>query len=270
MPDTVLVASRSDPASSNIADALIHEHGFERTSDAFEGTPIYVSKKAVLIFTQRELLFADHLDERFAPDAYIFLSKHRSESRIPTLTVHTTGNFTEDAPFGGRPLELGLSYPSLQKSLVRELVLAAGSLPEYDAVVETTHHGPTSLRSPILFAEIGPTEKEWRDEEAARVVAHALSRALSRNRFHGRVAIGLGGPHYSRKFTRVLAESEYAVATIAPKHVLPFVTQRVLAQMTLRSVEKVTYALLEWKGLGGEKERVLQLLPSTGLKVVQV
>jgi len=43
-----------------------------------------------------------------------------------------------------------------------------------------------------------------------------------------------------------------------------------LEQMIHRSIEEVTYALVDVKGLGKEKSRVLTLLDKSGIEVVKI
>ena len=47
-----------------------------------------------------EIVTPPNLDSYFNPQAYIFLSRHRAESGIASLTVHTTGNFKDEAILG--------------------------------------------------------------------------------------------------------------------------------------------------------------------------
>src|SRR5262245_66318603 len=80
--------------------------------------------KATLHVSHSDLLHREDLDEHFPEaSAFIFLSKHKSDSKIPTLTCHCTGNFG-DNPFGGNSRELGISFPSLQTSYLKALTAA--------------------------------------------------------------------------------------------------------------------------------------------------
>ena len=43
-----------------------------------------------------------------------------------------------------------------------------------------------------------------------------------------------------------------------------------LNQMIAKSIEKVTYIIVDWKGLGKEKDRIMKLVDNTGLEVLRV
>src|SRR5687767_11026915 len=114
------------------------------------------------------LLTLENINDRYPlADVFIFLSKHRSDSSIPTLTCHFTGNFSADNSYGGNPRQIAISYPSLQKGYLKAITAAAKQkVPEYEVIIEATHHGPTSLTKPVSFVEMGPSEKQWPDEHA--------------------------------------------------------------------------------------------------------
>ena len=55
------------------------------------------------------------------------------------------------------------------KSILMEMKrLAEQKGLKYDVTLEVTHHGPTELSVPSLYAEIGSTEIQWKDPEADR------------------------------------------------------------------------------------------------------
>lgn len=264
----LLVASRSDPAGRGMASYLIEAHGFERVEHELE---VYSNQMLDLLLAEQEALTLDWLDERFSPEYYVFLSRHRSESEIPTLTCHTTGNFSGSNEMGGRPKELAYTYPSLQKHYMRTLWKERPRLPEYQMVIEATHHGPTALSRPILFVEIGSSERQWNDRSAIAVVCEAVMEAIKTLRRYGDVVgIGLGGTHYPSKFNELLIDSEYALAAVASKHMLPHVDRSMLEQMISKSIEEVRYVFLDWKGLGKEKERLSNLVKELGLEIIKL
>ena len=43
-----------------------------------------------------------------------------------------------------------------------------------------------------------------------------------------------------------------------------------LNQMIAKSIEKVRYIIVDWKGLGKEKNRIMRLVENTGLEVLRV
>jgi D-aminoacyl-tRNA deacylase len=261
----LLVASKLDPAGYNMARCMIEKHGFRQ-----QNNNTYSNESATLFVVEENTLMLEWLDKEFSPSCYVFLSRHRSESAIPTLTCHTTGNFSDSNEMGGRPRELAYAYPSLQKHYMKTIFREMQRIPDYQLVMEATHHGPTSLAKPVLFIEIGSTEKEWNDHNAVSVVCDAVMNTIRTVKKYDSIGIGLGGTHYPSKFTDMLISSEHALASVASKHSLPYVDKNMIEQMIKKSVEEVKYALMDWKGLGKEKDRLNNIVIDMGLKVVKV
>ncbi|MHC1625487.1 MAG: D-aminoacyl-tRNA deacylase, partial [Methermicoccaceae archaeon] len=65
--------------------------------------------------------------------------------------------------------------------------------------LEATHHGPTDIKVPSLFVEIGSSEGEWDNEQAGKIVAQAILACDMPPEMS--VAIGLGGTHYPKRQT---------------------------------------------------------------------
>ncbi|MDG7020254.1 MAG: D-aminoacyl-tRNA deacylase, partial [Nitrososphaerota archaeon] len=192
------------------------------------------------------------------------------ESGIASLTAHTTGNFTSEARFGGAGRELGKSDPSLLKNYLAALWKRREDVKGYEITLEATHHGPTSLQKPVLFVELGSSERYWGDTRAAGVVASALVESLTDRQIWSKVGVAFGGTHYSEKFTRILIEDEIALAYVAPKYALGHLDEKTVGQMLQRSTAPVRYAVLDWKGLGPQKEKVVGLVRQFGLEEIRV
>jgi D-aminoacyl-tRNA deacylase len=274
-----LVASKQDLASMTMVDYLKNDKGFSITnsnnnalflqSEAYKNVNLFVSNK--------NLLYLEDLDDisfwksKDLLSSYIFLSKHVSESGIPTLTCHCTGNYA-DNPYGGNRREIAISYPYLQKQYLMQITNAKSSIPGYDIVIEATHHGPTSLKKPVLFIEIGSTEWQWIDRNATSFVCNCLLNIIG-NRLGKRcekVGIGLGGTHYPIKFNKLLLRSEFGLAAVATKYDLKSIDENMLKQMIAKSIEEVNYIVVDWKGLGKEKKRIMELVEDTGLNVLKI
>jgi D-aminoacyl-tRNA deacylase len=267
-----LVASKQDLASMTMANYLIHSKHFSvHDKNNSEEYTSEVYKKIKLHIAHENLLYIEELDTRYPHSkAFIFLSKHRSESKIPTLTCHCTGNYA-DNPYGGNSRELAISYPYLQKRYLKEINNSKPALSYYEIVIEASHHGPTSLKKPVLFIEIGSTERQWIDRNAASIVCNCLLRVLVNGLGKcEKVGICLGGTHYPSKFNTLLLESEFGLAAVAPRHNLESVDKDMLNQMIAKSIERVTHIIVDWKGLGKEKNRIMGLVEDTGLKVLRV
>jgi D-aminoacyl-tRNA deacylase len=219
-----------------------------------------------LVATDDELIHIKNIDKfEFPNNVLIFLSKHASKSKIPTLTSHFTGNFSTDKSLGGAAFEIGIAYPSFQKEYMKNLFSIRNNLPKYDLTIESSHHGPTSSSNPILFIEIGSSEEEWNNKETAKMVCDCLIQTIQNankkeNNEELEIAIGLGGNHYPQKFNNLILSSNVAFASIASKHNLRFINNEMLNQMWEKSIEKVTSIYIDKKGMGSEKNRILSLL----------
>ena len=269
-PATVIVSSTTDLASRTLASALVGSEGFTSTGVDLLGKAVYQKGSLLLAQFEGAIVEPPHLDEYFNPQAYIFLSRHSAESGVASLTAHTTGNFTSEARFGGAGRELGRSDPSLLKNYLAALWKRREDAKGYEITLEATHHGPTSLQKPVLFVELGSSEKYWGDTRAAGVVARALVESLTDRQIWSKVGVAFGGTHYSEKFTRILVEEEIALAYIAPKYALEHLDEKMVGQMLQRSTAPVRYAVLDWKGLGPQKEKVVGLVRQFGLEEVRV
>ncbi|MCP8321914.1 MAG: hypothetical protein H3Z52_13415 [archaeon] len=268
MKSLVIVSSSEDMASINIAKMLIEKFDFREGDEKFDGSLVFIKDNLKLIRVRKDLIFADYLD--FSTDAYIFISRHKSESKLPCLTAHFLGNFSDDNSYGGKPRELAYTCPSLCKEYIKQLWRLRELAPKYQIVIETMHHGPTSLTKPVIFVEIGSTENEWKDAKAGEIVAKALMNTINAMPRYDKVGVGFGGTHYSEKFTNFLIDSDFALGAIAPKYSLQFIDEEILSQMVEKCSQKVDYAILDWKGLGKEKARIVELAERANLKIVKI
>ena len=269
-PATVIVATTSDLASRTLSEAVIRDQGFDSTGISLLGKPVYQKGSLLLAHFEGPIVSPPDLDSYFNPQAYVFLSRHSAESGIASLTAHTTGNFSGEAKFGGAGGELGRGDAGLLKDYMMALWRRKEAVSDYQITLEATHHGPTSLSKPVLFVELGSTEKQWGDREAAKIVAESLIDALTHRQVWGKVAIGFGGTHYSEKFNEVVTTGGIAVSFIAPKYALDHVDERMVGQMIQRSTAPVKYALLDWKGLGPHKDKIAKLVSQFGLEAIRV
>ena len=232
--------------------------------------PVYQKDSFLLFFFDGRIVEPPDLDAYFNPQAYIFLSKHVAESGIPSLTAHTTGNFSDKAEVGGRPREMGRADPSLLKNYMLSLSKRKERVKGYELTMEATHHGPTSLLKPVLFVEIGSSEKNWSDEAAASVVADALMESLEERRIWERVAIGFGGTHYPGKFNDLLLQGDTALSFVVPKHALGDIDDGMMGEMLRKTSSPVRYAALDWKGLGPHKGKITALVEKFGLEMIRL
>jgi len=272
----LVVASEKDPASLNIKKQLLTNYRFSETTVRFQNNTTYAAKvddrDALLITLNRESVYAQDLTT-FFPEAelIVFVSRHSSLSGTPTLSVHTPGNLGR-ADLGGKPRQVSVSPGNAMREALKVMLKMRDEMQiKYEVSYEGTHHGP-SLNSPTMFAELGSSPEQWKDTTAAEVVAHAAMGAVLRFRsVSADTVLGIGGPHYNSKFTRMALESEVAFGHIVPKHSVSLLDAEILQQCVGRTLEKVESAVLDWKGIkGDDKPRVLEMLNETGLRIQKV
>ena len=256
----LLVAYQDDPAGHNMAKFLSKEMTLD--GDIFRG------KFYDLIVIPTPAISADWLEEKYDYDGFIFLSKHAAESGQLALTCHSTGNFSE-AKFGGNDRQVAIPHPNLQKAYLQTLKKNQSNFSEFQITIEATHHGPTALKKPSIFIEIGTTEKQWTDETLCNSVAALVHQVMSNSIKENPVAICFGGTHYPSKFTGELLEGKYALGTVVPKHALENLDEELFSHIISQN-KMATVALLDWKGLGSDKQKVLDLLETTDLEVIKL
>ena len=271
----VIVCSLRDPAGTNIRERLIEKYPFKDTGEFFDNSPIYRmgnSEDGIsLVSSSKDIVFVEGLDLAFPGARCIFISRHRAESGIPSLTAHFTGNFGE-ANFGGNPREIARYSPSLLKNYIVSLNSRRNEIPSsYAITLEATHHGPTALNLKVLFVELGSTEKEWEDWKTARFIAESVFSAAKSDKTYNRCGIGIGGTHYPEKLTKMLIESpDVCLGPIVPKYALEYLHSDMLNQIVEKGDQKVEFAFVDSKGLGKFKEQVTKLLDESGLERVNI
>jgi D-aminoacyl-tRNA deacylase len=263
-----LVASEADEASVNQRAALLEAAAWE-PDGTFEGRPAYRLGALRLLTIREHHLYRDHVDRDVArhaaeaPELVVFLSKHRAESRAPSLTVHPIGN-PAGASYGGRPGVLVPSAPGWMTGALRALRLEARGLP-YNVTFEATHHGPY-LETPTFFIEQGSTEEQWADPAASRAIAKALLRLGPAD---GPVGIGLGGGHYVPRHTDVALERRVAFGHLLPAYALDSAGEGVLDE-AIRKTSQAEVAYVHRKSLPrADVRRWEERLEARGLRIVR-
>jgi D-tyrosyl-tRNA(Tyr) deacylase len=259
----LIVTSQKDIAGTNIYEHLSNECGFKEEGD-FEGRPIYARGGIRLIATRKSQVHAGHLDAYFDPDYYVFASRHRSASGKKTLTVHTPGNFSSTAELGGRGKELAFSEAGAVKTALLGLQRAKREMElDYAVSLEATHHGPTELRKPVLFVEVGSTEEEWNDKRAVQAVARAAL-AAAENTKTLEIGVGIGGNHYAPVHTRAVLQTDIALGHIVPSYSIDELDPELFTQAVVKS--RATFGFLDWKGMKKvQRDKIKALASGIGL-----
>ena len=206
-------------------------------------------------------------------DTTIFVSKHVSASGRPALTVHTTGNLTKEAKFGGNPQEVSHVDPSIIRHALRALKSGAAQAGlQIEVTMEATHHGPTSLSMPVCFVEIGSEEKEWTDPVLGEIAANAVMSAIARLEESLPTAVGFGGTHYSAKHTRICMEGDYAIGHLVSSHSFDGgVSERTIADTFIRTTDSCNIGIVDWKGLhSNDRRKLIAGLEAAGREIVRV
>ncbi len=272
----LIAASGKDMASLNIKQQILNSYNFNETAENFQGNPIYTSevngKDVKLVTLRDESIYAQNITKLFSDsELIVFISRHSSVAGTPTLSTHTPGNLGE-AKLGGIPRKVSVSPANAMRSVLRAMMrLKEERQLDYEVSYECTHHGP-SLNVPTMFAELGSSPKQWEDSKAAEAVAHATIEAVAEfDNFPAKAVIGIGGPHYNKKFTRMALDKNLAFGHIIPKYAFPKIDLETIKQCTERTLEKVELAVLDWKGIKGEyKPNLVEMLNELGLSFKKV
>ena len=272
----LIVASKKDTASLNIKQQILNHYPFNKTAATFQQTPIYTAdingKNLTLATLSEESVNAQNLPESF-PEAklIVFISMHSSSSGKPTLSVHTPGNFAE-AELGGLPRTVSVSPATAMRDALKALLHYKEELNlDYEVSYECTHHGP-SLNVPTMFVELGSSPAQWSDSKAAQAVAHSAMCAIANFSASANLAVlGVGGTHYNQKFTQMALADEAVFGHMIPKYAVSMVDSEILAQCIEKTLEKVSLAILDWKGIRSQdKPKLLSALQNVGLPFKKV
>ncbi|MBI2653549.1 hypothetical protein HYX02_01935 [Candidatus Woesearchaeota archaeon] len=268
MQQTAIIASSKDSAGINIRNSLIELFDFEKIDEKFDNNDVFqynkITNKAIRLYlTNNELIHSEQVDKKIDADLFIFASKHRSKENTPSFAVHSIGNW-DKAELGGEEGKLCFSSAVLLKNLFVELNNIAKDT-NYELTMEATHHGPY-VEKPAVFVEIGSTEREWNDKLNGEVIAKTIINALDSKNSNYKVAIGIGGPHYCFSFNKIILRTDVAFSHICPKYLLEKLDENLIKQSIQKTKEKIDFVVLDWKGLGTEKQRIVDLLKGMNLE----
>ena len=236
---------------------------------------LYESKQseAHLVIIGKELIYTQPEDLPTGRGPIIFVSKHRSNTDTPALTVHATGNLTNEALYGGRPEEVSIVEPfriqaaiSTISSEVKRLNLGI------EVTMEATHHGPTNFPTPVCFVEVGSGPDQWGDPVLGEIVAGAAMAATLSAQNNSPSAVGFGGTHYPERHTKLNIEGEYQIGHVVSRYAFDRqVSDHVLQDTFKKTIGPCKTALVDWKGLKGEQRRsLLDKLSAWNVEAVRI
>jgi D-aminoacyl-tRNA deacylase len=231
----LIITSQEDVASMNIRDHLLRGWSWKEIG-AFSDSPLFSFGNHIMATIPEIHLDRDNVDEEVKQitgkefDVAIFASRHRAESKIPTLTVHPIGNFSK-AEFGGLEGKLVRASPHLMTSSLRLLKGKAADL-GFGVSFETTHHGPY-LETPSFFIEIGSDESFWTHQKAGEVIADVIMNTEEKK---GKILLCAGGGHYAPRFTDLALENDVSIAHMAANYALDaLMDEAVMKEMIAKS-----------------------------------
>ncbi|MFZ1971028.1 MAG: D-aminoacyl-tRNA deacylase [Candidatus Nanoarchaeia archaeon] len=256
----LVIASKKDSAGINITTRL----------SQFRENPMLSSMKQQSGFdfylVDEEIIYTENLNlEKINKyDFIIFASRHSSEKKEKTLSVHAPGNWRK-ADLGGKDGKICRTSALFQKQLFENLVKNAKQYSmdkDYSVTLEATHHGPL-IDKPCIFIEIGATETEWNDRRAGFVVAKTIDDTIKnfKESPYNEVAIAIGGPHYCPSFNKIQSDSNVAISYVIPGYALPL-SEEMIKEAVQKTEEEIDFVLLDWKGIGNkeERDRILEIL----------
>jgi len=252
---TAIIVSKIDPAGINIAGFLEKEE-----------LDKYNSK---LYFVEKESIFNEDIDKEIDADLFVFATKHQSKEGVHSLSCHIPGNW-DKADAGGKDRKLCIAPAVLLKAAFLELNKLGKEL-HHELTLEVTHHGPY-LEKPCMFIEIGSDEDNWQNKEAGKVISQVIIHLLENiddimnNKKNYKIAFGIGGPHYANTFNKKILETNIAIGHICPKYMLEKLDKELILQAMEKTIPRTDFVLLDWKGLGKEKQRIVGLLKELKLK----
>lgn len=290
----MIITSTEDIASMNMRDKFLNnnEYNFKETDSLWHNNPLFKVKSNLdtekndflreneiyLGMTDTPLIYLNDLkleDSSIEPDLLIFASRHRSETERPAFLTHTTGNWINRADYGGDPRELSKASALLLKAGFLSLLEQSRKLNNSEFVVdiEVTHHGPTALEKPLIFMELGSSEKEWTINTAGKVVSSAVINTVTKYLdFHKKqdykVGVGFGGMHYAPQFKKLLMDKNIALSFICPKYFIQDLNKEMIQQMINKNLEPIDYFIIDWKGTNSaDKKHLIPLLEEFNIPI---
>jgi len=246
---------------------------FKLENSSFEGKyDNFLKENQIFLgLTPEPLIFLEKLKvggTNLTPDLIIFASRHTSKTARPAFLVHTTGNWSNNADFGGKPQDLSKTSALLHKAGIESLreQIKKFNIPDFSLDMEVTHHGPTTLDIPLIFMELGSSNQEWSIKEAGELVANAIVITVFKylefkEDKTQQVGLGFGGTHYTPNFNRLLTNNNIALSFICPKYYIQDLNENIIRMMINNTLEKIDYFIVDWKGTNSQdKKHLIPLL----------
>jgi D-aminoacyl-tRNA deacylase len=205
-----VVYGKEDVAGSNISHFL--EKNFSVDIREFKEHPIYHD------YPEKEA-------SAKPGELIIIPSQHKSLKNIRSLTVHAAGNFDTNE-YGGAKNKMSPYDAKFARGILLN-ISKYGKDVGFEITYEATHHGPFS-ENPLIFVEIGSTDLEYGDKEIGYMMARSIYESFDED---AEIYCGIGGLHYSSKFTKIALNEGIAFGHIASKYRFGSLTPDTLKEM---------------------------------------
>ncbi len=244
----LIIACEKDTASINLRERLLEMSSWVQ-SGSFDNNEMWTiredygdfCRKGTQLITIQDLhVYAEGIDKKWQKknnkkiDNIVFLSRHKAASGRPSLTVHPIGNWGS-ADYGGKEAEVSGATPGWMTGLL--LKIRENRIDGYDVCFEATHHGPF-LQTPTMFLEIGSSESEWEKKEPARALIKSL---LELQYADGIKVIGIGGGHYTPRFTEAAFSHEVCFGHMVANYGVPVLTSSLIKKAIVSSEAEGIY-----------------------------
>jgi D-aminoacyl-tRNA deacylase len=241
-------------------------------SEIFKDAQVYIG------LTKDPLIFLNDLkleESQIKPEFLIFASRHTSKTAQPAFLVHTTGNWSNNADFGGDSRDLSFTSALLHKAGFLSFIEGdySPTLSNFSYDIEVTHHGPTRLEVPLIFMELGSSNTEWEIEKAGESIASVILNTIFKflqlkHKNDQIVGLGFGGTHYAPNFSRLIKTKNIAMSFICPKYYIQELDSEIIGKMIYNTTEKVDHFIIDWKGTNSEdKKHLIPLLEDFDISI---
>ena len=245
-----IVFAVDNMASMNMFERFL-EGGFRQTEKVFQSYPLYEKEDIVLARCKQHICYLEQLDDLDA-EQIIVASSHKSEAGTPSFTIHSTGNFGKNE-LGGNARELSCTNSQVIRNIYLQML--KNEMTDYMVCMEQTHHGPTQFKTPLCFVELGSSEKQWADQNAADFLVDCILKGIRTNE-KAESVIGVGGNHYASLFSGL--ERDYAFGHMCPKYSLENLDETMVVQMVSKTMPEPKKVIFDDKGIK-QKSRLKEL-----------
>lgn len=267
-----ILCSTKDRASQNIKEHILKMRDWDPVkvacNDWKDLVSAYSSEGFWLVEIDAHHIYQDGIDRKLAACGLktrliIVASKHKSKDGNRVLTAHYTGN-SGNADFGGHSREFSYPAPFALRSILLNMQKGAINT-GYEVTMESTHHGPTDVRLPMVYAEIGSAEEQWEDPIAGELAARAI---LEMKEEKMPVAVGFGGGHYAKRQSKILLENNITFGHNFPNHQLDNLDLELVRQAIDKSNADLVY--FDRRAMSSaHKEKITDIVKELGLQLLR-